>query len=924
MLKVKLSAIRRAFILIISLTIIFSFPMHTVSVSAAETGSADASAVMQQVEETEFFEGAQILKGTSFDISDETPAEPSSYISKKLKTGRSGGSGYNLYDLGGNEYGYNSLTDNEKLLFDAIGERLEAFIDSDSYKTDLTAETARLETRVEFLSKSDLSDDELAETMCRFVYSNPQYYWIGYNYSFASNDESVAAVINVDPYYYSYSARKAADDAIAAKTGAWVNKITEAASNGEFYGAVKAHDIIIQAIDYAYDSTGQPEQSVWAHSIAGVFTGQGAVCEGYAKCFEYLLDLAGIPNIYILGTGAKEAHAWNAVNIFGQWYLCDITWDDPNNSVSDGLKDSNYSYFCIPEAKFNKNHKAWGNKDYYGYELPEFEDTMEQTFFTIFDCYADEAFTEASGESFAAAMLENRYRDVDYVFAAFPSGVKASFDSYVVPNLTDFDPEQGYIITDTAIGCVIKYASPIIEHPAGSIALSAESVDVDVAGSATVRATLPSGSDDRVVWSVSPAEGGSASDAERYVHLLPQGTEAVITGRRNGTVILTATVYSSLRNDEPITASCTIKVGSGADIAEATIWQNGTKKTKSTTLKTELRATTWKDSKGKVKNGKLVWFVTDEPVKPSFDSTKHTVTFGAAKSKLASVNAKGVITAKKAGTVYVYACDTGSMTYDEHVIDIAAGPTKLFLTSVPNSTNKDVVLKKTAADAGTSYKVYITPFIKDGTPDPDCTYTVRVAKPEQAKYLSVEKAMVDDDGNAYFILNALDFIQEKAKTASVKVEVVCDQTGKKTTMTVVIGNPVLDASCIDPNAEPAAEGTAASAAEEPLKLSTKGSSITLKLHLITALNDTNITTDKIKIYVGLSDVSFNENDRVETDKGATVRVKFDKTTMQLTLTATKNAGKTALITAAFTDVLTKEITLIDLIEVDENGELKLW
>ena len=36
------------------------------------------------------------------------------------------------------------------------------------------------------------------------------------------------------------------------------------------------------------------------------------------------------------------------------------------------------------------------------------------------------------------------------------------------------------------------------------------------------------------------------------------------------------------------------------------------------------------------------------------------------------------------------------------------------------------------------------------------------------------------------------------------------------------------------------------------------------------------------------------------------------------------SGKTALVTAAFTDVLTKEITLIDLVEVDENGELKVW
>jgi hypothetical protein len=927
MLKIKHPALNKALSFLIVLAVFCTVPSY--AVSAAESKPADTYAAAMPAEgEEEFFEGAQMLEGTSFELPDDTPAEAPVYTAKKLKKARSGGSGYSLYDLGGNEYGYNSLSDNQKLLFDAIGERLEAFIDSADYRTDLTEETARLETRVEYLTQNDLTDDELAETLCRFVYSNPQYYWIGINYAFASNDSCVSAVTYVDPYYYSYASRKAVDDAVNAKLDKWVDEVTEAASLGDFYGALKAHDIIIRAIDYSYNASGQPEQSVWAHSVAGVFTGQGAVCEGYAKCFEYLLNKAGIPNIYILGTGAKEAHAWNAVELSGQWYLCDITWDDPNLSADAGLKDSNYSYFCIPASKFNKNHKAWGSKNYYGYELPEFEDTMEQSYFTVFDAYSDEAFTEASGESFAMALTANRYHDSDFVFAAFPTDAKSSFDSYVAPHLDDLDPEAGYIMTDTAIGCVVKYASPMIESPAGSISIKQEAYEVGISESITVEAQLPAGSDDRVVWSVRPADAAGTADAERYVQVRAKGTEAVVTGRRNGAVILTAAVYSSLKSDEPITAECTVRVGTGADAAEATIWQNGIKSTKSATLKTELSASMWKDSKGKIKKGKLVWFVCDTPIEPSFNQSKHTVSFGAAKSKLAAVNAKGVITAKKAGTVYVYACDTGSMTYEEHVVDIAAGPTKLFLTSVPNSTNKDVVLKKTAADAGSSYRVYITPFIKDGAVDADCTYTVRVAKPEQEKYLSVEKAVIDEAGNPYFIVNALDFDQIKAKTVSVKVEVICDQTGKKASLTVVIGNPTLDATCKAPDEEttPEAAGAAGTptSAEESLWLSKKGSSVTLKLYLSTALGDTNITTDKIKIYVGLSDVSFNENDRVEAERGATVKAKFDKNTMQLTLTASKDAGKTALVTAAFTDVLTKEITLIDLVEVDENGELKVW
>ena len=922
MLTLESRTLLRVFRFIGCLVFLIMAPSYSAYASANASADISDTVTVQSGKETDFFEGALKLEGTVLDISDDLPGNTdtsdTSLKSGKLRSVRNGAAHYSLTELGGNEYGYNLLSDSEKRLFDAIGEQVEAFIAGSSYKDDLNSESARITVNLD-ASQNEFSENDLANTICRFVYCNPQYYWIGLSYSYGLRTDSVAAVINVDPYYYSYSSRKAADDAIKAKTDAWVDEICSAASNGDFYAVLKAHDIIIRAIDYAYDSSGKPEQSMWAHSIAGVFTGQGAVCEGYAKCFEYLLDKAGIQNIYILGTGAKEAHAWNAVELLNQWYLCDVTWDDPDSPISDGLNDSNYSYFCIPESKFNQKHHAWDDSNYFGYELPEFEDTMEQSYFTVFDCYSEESFTSSSGESFAASILDSRYRDNDYVFAAFPTNAKESFAKYVVPHLTDLDPSEGYTLTDTVIATIAKYASPIIDNPAGSITIEAGNVEIDIAESVSIKAILPKGSDDKVIWSAVPEDENDSSDADRYINISAKGTEAIVTGRRNGTVILTAVVYSSTKSGTPISASCTIKVGSGADIAEDTIWQNGTKEKKSLTITPKLSATTWTDSKGNVKSGKLVWYVTDKSTDPIFNSGKHTVSFMAAKSKLASVNNKGVVTAKKAGTVYVYVCDTGSLTYEEHIIDIAAGPTKLFLTRIANSTNKDVILKKVGIDAGSTGKVYITPFIKDGAVDADCTYTVRVAKPEMEKYLSVDKVTADVSGYPYFTFKALDFNREKSKTVSVKIEVICDQTGKKTSMTVVIANPVLDASCIDPDAEKTQNDD-----DEPLKLSRKGNTITLKLYLTTTLEGTNITTDKIKIYVGLTDVSFNDNDRVEAERGATVKAKFDRDAMKITLTASKNAGKPALITAAFTDVLTKEITLIDLAEVDEDGIVKIW
>ena len=172
-----------------------------------------------------------------------------------------------------------------------------------------------------------------------------------------------------------------------------------------------------------------------------------------------------------------------------------------------------------------------------------------------FQCYSEEIFTEFTGESFAAAVLDNRYKDNDFVFAAFPAAALDSFMKYVVPYLEGCNIEN-CIVSDTDIGTIVKYALPVIENPAYSIAIEPAQLEIGISERKTVKAILPEGSDDRVVWyAVLEGEDGS-SDAGRFISISAGGTEAVITGRRNGTVVLTALVYSSLNSENKISAEC--------------------------------------------------------------------------------------------------------------------------------------------------------------------------------------------------------------------------------------------------------------------------------------------------------------------------------------------------------------------------------
>lgn len=109
-----------------------------------------------------------------------------------------------------------------------------------------------------------------------------------------------------------------------------------------YYGA------IIDNNSYARNEEGNPEASLWAHSVIGGFLYNKFVCEGYAKLFQLLLNLSGIENIYVSGI-VSVGHGWNIVKMDdGNWYYFDLTFGENNRT----------KYFCVPDDSF-ENHTPY-------------------------------------------------------------------------------------------------------------------------------------------------------------------------------------------------------------------------------------------------------------------------------------------------------------------------------------------------------------------------------------------------------------------------------------------------------------------------------------------------------------------------------------------------------------------------------------
>lgn len=97
------------------------------------------------------------------------------------------------------------------------------------------------------------------------------------------------------------------------------------------------HDYIVSHV--AYD-TSLKNHSAYAALVAPYRT----VCQGYALLTCRMMANAGID----VRIECSKTHAWNIVNIDGNWYQLDCTWDDP---VPDVAGRVTYDYFNLTDAQ---------------------------------------------------------------------------------------------------------------------------------------------------------------------------------------------------------------------------------------------------------------------------------------------------------------------------------------------------------------------------------------------------------------------------------------------------------------------------------------------------------------------------------------------------------------------------------------------
>ena len=265
------------------------------------------------------------------------------------------------------KYFYNQLEEPSKTIYKALESNKEN-MKSGIYRIELGENFSDI---LEKENGQEKLGDYYQSAIEAYIYDNPNIFYLSPSKmylnietitEFASVSYNVFLNSGNEANYFAegFSSEEEVRDAIN-KVEEVKNTILSQRSGNNYEDIKMVHDYLVDNIEY--DSTISRNN---IYDVYGALVNRVAVCEGYARAFKYILDEMGIPCVLVIGTGTNsqgetERHAWNYVELEGNWYAVDCTWDDPIIIGGGGQAlESRYKYFLKGANEFNSDHIASG------------------------------------------------------------------------------------------------------------------------------------------------------------------------------------------------------------------------------------------------------------------------------------------------------------------------------------------------------------------------------------------------------------------------------------------------------------------------------------------------------------------------------------------------------------------------------------
>jgi len=133
--------------------------------------------------------------------------------------------------------------------------------------------------------------------------------------------------------------------------------VDESMTKAQKAAAIYDYIMFLTSYDYAMLDEGMDTAEAVRHPafyMEGVFETGFAVCDGMSKAFAMMASMLGIETVRVIGParsgtiGEFGQHAWNKINLYGEWFIADTTWGIPSfNLTGTNFKLMSQGWFLI-------------------------------------------------------------------------------------------------------------------------------------------------------------------------------------------------------------------------------------------------------------------------------------------------------------------------------------------------------------------------------------------------------------------------------------------------------------------------------------------------------------------------------------------------------------------------------------------------
>lgn len=246
----------------------------------------------------------------------------------------------NTLNVKSSHYYYSQLTDNQKSIYHAVANGIK-----------------NLEHEIVLKEYQYIDNDTLLKdidiTINYFYLDHPEVFYVENEY-FISEISSLTGKNVILNLKYTIATLEELNQKIEKMIPIIEEYLEKVEGKSKIEAEIILHDELGKNVRY-YTHENLEDVPTECHTIEGAFINQTAVCDGISKAMQILLSKVDIKNIIVLGKIEEVSHAWNMVELDGNWYHLDITSD---KSVKD-LEEKGvviHSYFNIMTQDIEKSH----------------------------------------------------------------------------------------------------------------------------------------------------------------------------------------------------------------------------------------------------------------------------------------------------------------------------------------------------------------------------------------------------------------------------------------------------------------------------------------------------------------------------------------------------------------------------------------